>query len=202
MRLGKGNRVWSYLLESSPQSYTLEFFLWSQCKLHCARPRPRLLLSCTSLLPLHLGMFFQETQEKRSWHSHMQEVQDYTLPLICLTSRQRVICLKLIQEEFWFGGYKFLSNFFFCPSVTKHCHQDSENNDKPTRNCLDPPERICFPCTKVRNPRGYPGYVEMGIYLLMGTVRSPVLSPPAASSSREGAGLGFGTLGSSAGTSL
>lgn len=114
MGLGKGNRVWSYLLESSPQSYTLEFFLWSQCKLHCARPRPRLLLSCTSLLPLHLGMFFQETQEKRSWHSHMQEVQDYTLPLICLTSRQRVICLKLIREEFWFGGGdKFLSNFFF-----------------------------------------------------------------------------------------
>lgn len=45
-------------------------------------------------------------------------------------------------------------------------------------------------------------YIERGVYLVIGTVRSRVLSSPAAVSSEEGPGLGFGTLGSSAGTCL
>lgn len=45
-------------------------------------------------------------------------------------------------------------------------------------------------------------YTEMRFYLVIGTVRSRVLSSPAAVSAREGPGLGFGTLGSSAGICL
>lgn len=97
----------SYLLGSSPQSYTHKFFPWSQYKLHCVHPRPHLLLFCTSLLSL--VMFFHKAQKKRSLHSHIQLQTHRITPChwsVCLTTTQIIIYLKLMQEEF-FGGELF-----------------------------------------------------------------------------------------------
>lgn len=51
---------------------------------------------------------------------------------MCLTTRQNNIYLKLIKEEFSFGGFNFSPTIY---TLLTHCmhEQGSEDDNKPTR---------------------------------------------------------------------